>query len=76
LPRAVGDREGLREAHRGLVTGLVPLTRVAAGDVSGDLLVHARPVEATSDLFDGLVLSEVTRGSGVVTLVKNPSLEW
>ena len=33
LPGAVGDREGLSEAHRGLVTGLVALTRVAADNI-------------------------------------------
>ena len=33
LPRAVGDRERLREAHRCLVAGLVALTRVTADNI-------------------------------------------
>ena len=37
--------------------------------------MHARPVEATRDLLDGLVLAEVTARSGVVTLVQDASFE-
>ena len=37
--------------------------------------MHARPVEATRDLLDGLILAEVTARSSVVTLVQNASFQ-
>ena len=70
-----GIGSGIEQSHRRLLTRLVALTRIAAGHVPANGLVHAWPVEATLHLLHGLVLAEVTTDRRVVALAQDASLQ-